>query len=183
MVDPNNDLGIGSRVKHPVFGDGVVINIKPLTYMITFMNEGIREVAKSYNALEVKEAVESDGDMVSLLDIKNILTRILKEHSDISEVVPMGSKWKGGKLIMVPGKQGLSSKEVPINAFFNKVILVRDRLRVMEQRINTNQSLSDDEKINLQQYITRIYGSLTTFNVLFEDKDHHFVGEKGTKNN
>ena len=178
MVDSEKDLGIGSRVKHPEFGDGVVINIKPLTYLITFMSEGTREVAKSYNAMEVREAVDPDGDLVSLLDIKMILTRILRDNSDIQEKVKMGNKWTGGKMVLTPGSEGLASKEIPIDTFFKKIVMVRDRLRVMEQRINSSSNLSEEEKINLQQYLTRIYGSLTTFNVLFEDKEHHFVGEK-----
>ncbi|MFZ1255152.1 MAG: hypothetical protein WAR77_02315, partial [Saprospiraceae bacterium] len=73
---------------------------------------------------------------------------------------------------------GLKEKEIPIEKFFHKIVMLRDRLRVMEQRINSS-NLTDEEKINLQQYITRIYGSLTTFNVLFRHKEHQFVGEKG----
>ncbi|MEI6900858.1 MAG: hypothetical protein WCL00_13345 [Bacteroidota bacterium] len=84
-----------------------------------------------------------------------------------------------GKLIMVPGEQGLKEKELPIEAFFHKVVMVRDRLRVLEQKINTS-ALSDEEKVELQQYITRCYGSLTTFNILFKNKEDQFVGEKGT---
>jgi uncharacterized radical SAM superfamily protein len=73
----------------------------------------------------------------------------------------------------------MQPKEVPIDNFFNKIIMLRDRLRVLEQRINAHEVLSDEEKINLQQYITRIYGSLTTFNVLFRNDEDHFVGERG----
>ena len=82
-------------------------------------------------------------------------------------------------MILQPANPGLSGKEIPIDVFFNKIIMLRDRLRVMEQRINANDKLSEEEKINLQQYLTRIYGSLTTFNVLFKNDSDHFVGEKG----
>jgi hypothetical protein len=92
--------------------------------------------------------------------------------------VPLGDKWTGGKVMLVPGRQDLQSKEIPIDAFFHKIVMLRDRLRVMEQKINASKGLSDEEKVALQQYITRIYGSLTTFNVLFTDKEDQFVGER-----
>lgn len=174
-----NDLGIGSRVRHPEFGEGVVINIKPKTYLVVFMQRGRIEVAKSYTNLEIIDAVEPETDLVSLMDVERIFTNIIKRYSDLQETVPMGARWSGGKMILQPANTGLKPKEIPIDAFFNKIIMLRDRLRVMEQRINANDKLTDEEKINLQQYLTRIYGSLTTFNVLFRDDEHHFVGEKG----
>ena len=90
----------------------------------------------------------------------------------------MADKWKGGKLILDPG-DGTASNEMPIDTFFHKMVMVRDRIRVMEQKINSSKNLDDQEKVDLQQYITRIYGSLTSFNVLFKAKGDHFVGEKG----
>ena len=89
----------------------------------------------------------------------------------------VGAKWEGGTLVLRPGKPGLQEKEVPIEAFFKKIVMVRDRLRVLEQRVNAS-NLSDAEKVDLQQYITRCYGSLTTFNVLFDAREDWFVGEK-----
>jgi len=79
---------------------------------------------------------------------------------------------------MSPGDPSHSDKEVSINTFFHKIVLVRDRIRVMEQKINASNNLDNQEKVDLQQYITRIYGSLTTFNVLFQNKSDHFIGEK-----
>jgi len=105
------------------------------------------------------------------------LREILKKWSDISEIVPIGDKWKGGKMILDPGQAGLASKEIPIDTFFHKIIMVRDRVRVLEQKINAS-NLEEIEKVELQQYITRIYGSLTTFNVLFKSNSDFFVGEK-----
>jgi hypothetical protein len=175
----DQELGIGSRVRHPEFGDGVVINIKPKTYLIVFMQRGKIEVSKSYTNLEVTDLVEPETDLVSLMDVERIMTNIIKRYSDLQETVPMGSKWLGGKLILQPSSAALKPKEVPIDAFFHKITMLRDRLRVLEQRINSNDKLSEEEKINLQQYITRIYGSLTTFNVLFRDDKDYFVGEKG----
>ncbi|MCC6384823.1 MAG: hypothetical protein LC117_03680 [Bacteroidia bacterium] len=173
------ELGIGSRIRHPEFGLGVVINVKPKTYSIVFIERGRIEVSKSYNALEVIDPAEPDTDLVSLSQVETILSNIIKRYSDIQQTVPMGQKWTGGKLVLYPGKENLQPKEIPIDSFFNKLIMLRDRLRVLEQRINSNDKLTDEEKINLQQYITRIYGSLTTFNVLFRDNEDYFIGEKG----
>jgi hypothetical protein len=174
-----NDLGIGSRVRHPEFGDGVVINIKPKTYLVVFMQRGRIEVAKTYTGLEVIDSVEPETDLVSLMDVERIFTNIIRKYSDVQETVPMGSKWTGGKMILQPANLAMKPKEIPIDVFFNKIIMLRDRLRVMEQRINAHDKMTEEEKVNMQQYITRIYGSLTTFNVLFRDDEHHFVGEKG----
>ena len=174
------ELGIGSRIKHPQFGIGVVINVKAKTYTVVFMEKGRLEVSKAYNAVEVVEAAEPDTDLISLSDIERTLTNILKKYSDVSEIVPLGDRWIGGKMVFYPANTTQQPKEIPIDVFFNKIIMLRDRLRVMEQRINAHDKLSEEDKINLQQYLTRIYGSLTTFNVLFKEKDHHFVGEKTT---
>jgi hypothetical protein len=172
------ELGIGSRIKHPQFGIGVVINVKARTYTVVFTEKGKIEVSKAYNAIEVIEAAEPDTDLISLADIERTLTNLLKKYSDITEIVPLGERWIGGKIVLYPGNTGLQPKEIPIDVFFNKIIMLRDRLRVMEQRINSHDKLTEEDKINLQQYLTRIYGSLTTFNVLFKEKEHNFIGEK-----
>ena len=80
-------------------------------------------------------------------------------------------------MVLQPKDSTLSSKELPIETFFHKIVMLRDRLRVLEQNINSSENLDDEEKVNLQQYVTRCYGTLTTFNVLFEKKAHHFKGE------
>jgi hypothetical protein len=110
--------------------------------------------------------------------IEESLRNVIEEMNGIQYPVEMGEKWEGGTLDMIPGKDGLQSKQVPIETFFHKIVMMRDRLRVLEQNINSNKTLTDDEKINLQQYITRCYGSMTTFNVLFADKEDYFSGEK-----
>ncbi|MDT8309374.1 MAG: hypothetical protein RQ866_07565, partial [Bacteroidales bacterium] len=81
-----------------------------------------------------------------------------------------------GVMVLQPGNTDLKGKEIPIETFFHKIVMLRDRLRVLEQNINSHAKLTDEEKIDLQQYITRIYGSLTTFNILFDDKEHYFSG-------
>jgi len=176
MIDV--ELGIGSRLRHPEFGIGVVINVKPKTYLVVFTERGKIEVAKNYIALEVIEAAEPDTDLVSFAEVESVFKNIIKRYSDLQETVPLGAKWQGGKMVLYPGNTGLQPKEIPIDVFFNKIIMLRDRLRVMEQRINANDKLAEVEKMNLQQYLTRIYGSLTTFNVLFKDTEDHFVGDK-----
>lgn len=169
-------LGIGSRIQHPEHGKGVITNVSSKDYWVTFIENGLETIPLD-DTFEVIEAAENEVDTISFYDVEKSLTQILKRWSDATEVVPIADKWKGGKMIMEPGQAGVQGKEVPIDTFFNKIIMVRDRLRVMEQKINAS-NLADNEKVELQQYITRIYGSLTTFNVLFKSNTHYFVGEK-----
>lgn len=171
-------LGIGSRVKHPAYGDGVVIEVDVVAYNVCFMQYGIKSVGKEYAGWEIIDAIEHT-EAVSFTEAEKSLIKILKSYSDISMPVDLGDKWNNGLMILKPGDDGLKSKEIPIESFFHKIVMVRDRIRVMEQRINSSK-LTDEEKVNLQQYITRIYGSLTTFNVLFRRKEDHFKGEKSS---
>ncbi len=173
----NNTLGIGSRVKHPAYGDGVIIRLHKAAYECSFMTYGIKMVGKDYDKWQVIEAIPAEQS-VSFTDMEKSLMKVLRAWSDISEVVPLGDRWDGGTMILKPADDTLQSKEIPIDTFFHKIVMVRDRLRVMEQRINASKGLTDEEKVNLQQYITRIYGSLTTFNVLFRYKEQQFQGEK-----
>lgn len=169
-------LGVGSRVKHKAFGDGVIIRLHGIVYDVCFMTYGIQQVGKHYE-WEVIEAIPA-ATKVSFSDAEKSLIRILREFSDIGEKVELNDRWNGGKMILQPTDPSLQAKEISIESFFHKIVMVRDRLRVMEQRINSSKNLNDEEKVNLQQYITRIYGSLTTFNVFFKYKDDHFVGER-----
>jgi hypothetical protein len=169
-----HNLGIGARVKHPTFGVGIVVDMDVSTLQIFFKGEGDREISRSFEGLEVMESPKEADESIGIDDVKKVMKSLLKEFSDISHVVEMGSKWDGGKLVLVPGKADLQSKEIPIDTFFHKITMVRDRLRVLEQNINAHDALSESEKIQLQQYISRSYGSLTTFNVLFADKEDHF---------
>lgn len=170
-------LGVGSRIKHPQFGKGVVVQLRSDAYEITFIEHGTRQISRDYEGFEVIEAVETPSDLATYEKMEKSLIRVLRRFSDLQETLPLGSRWTGGKLMMIPGDPGLKEKEVPIEVFFHKIVMVRDRLRVMEQKINAS-DLTDEEKVDLQQYITRIYGSLTTFNVLFKNKEDYFVGDK-----
>lgn len=98
-----------------------------------------------------------------------------EEHSEIK----LANKWEGGSIVLKPGDPGTAPKELPLDALLHKVVMIRDRLRVLEAKINAHEKLSDAEKVDFQQYVTRCYGSLTTFNVLFKDEKDRFVGEKG----
>ncbi|MDD2563952.1 MAG: hypothetical protein PHU27_07030 [Salinivirgaceae bacterium] len=174
----NSNLGIGSRIQHPQYGKGVVVQLFSDLYEITFIEHGVIRILRNYDEFEIIEAVEMPSELLTFEKIERSLIRILNKYSDIQEIVSLGSKWLNGKMVLVPGDNSLKEKEVPIGTFFHKIVMVRDRVRVMEQRINSS-NLSDVEKVDLQQYITRIYGSLTTFNVLFKDKDDYFIGGKG----
>lgn len=172
-------LGIGSRVNHPAYGNGVIIEIDIAAYKVCFMQYGIKDVGKTYSAWEIIETIEHT-ESVSFSEAEKSLMKILENYSDISQEIELGDKWNNGMMILRPSDSSLKDKEIPIDTFFHKIVMVRDRLRVMEQRINSSK-LTDEGKVNLQQYITRIYGSLTTFNVLFKYKNDHFVGDKGIK--
>ncbi len=169
-------LGIGSRIKYPELGLGVVTNVTSIHYWVTFIEGGL-ETIDIDSDFEIIEAVENEVDTVSFFEVESTLRNLLKKWSDISEIVPIADKWKGGKLILEPKDTNLQSKEIPIDTFFHKIVMVRDRVRVMEQKINSS-NLDEQNKIDLQQYITRIYGSLTTFNVLFKNKSQQFSGSK-----
>ena len=169
-------LGIGSRINHTEFGKGVVTNVTSKHYWVTFIENGLETIAID-SEFEVIEAAEDEVDSISFFEVEQSLKSILKKWSDVSEVITIADKWKGGKLIMEPGDTNLQGKELPIDTFFHKITMVRDRLRVMEQKINSS-NLEAQEKIDLQQYITRSYGSLTSFNVLFKLKSQQFVGQR-----
>jgi hypothetical protein len=174
----NKELTVGSRVKHAEFGDGIVCRIGIETFTISFFNDGSKEIDRKSEELEVIEVLEGYNNTVSFDEIEDIIYTMLQRYTDATERVHLAEKWKGGTLVLEPKDTNLSVKEIPIETFFHKIVMVRDRLRVLEQSINSHKVLDDQDKVGLQQYITRMYGSLTTFNVLFRDKENHFVGEK-----
>jgi hypothetical protein len=110
-------------------------------------------------------------------DLEGLLRRIIREETGISPVVP-ADKWRGGTLILRPGTAGLQDKSWPIETFFHKVVMLRNRLRTLEQQVNAS-DLPDDVKVKLQAYVSGCYGTLTSFNVLFADEDDHFKGSAG----
>lgn len=173
-------LGIGTRLQHTQYGAGVIVGVRLASYLISFISYGIKEIDKTDSKLEeiIPENVTVELETTS--DVEKSLLKILRLWSDSSEIVPLGDRWKGGNMLLQPADKTQKPKEIPIDIFFHKIVMLRDRLRVMEQQINAHKLLSDEDKVNLQQYITRIYGTLTTFNVLFKNKEHWFVGDKGS---
>jgi hypothetical protein len=173
-------LGIGTRLQHTHHGPGVIVGIKYATYLISFINHGIKEIDKTDPMLDeiIPENVSTEIETTS--EMEKSLLKILRLWGGLTENVPLGDKWHGGMMLLQPADKSLKPKEIPIADFFHKVVMLRDRLRVLEQNINSNKKLSDEDKVNIQQYITRCYGSLTTFNVLFKNKEQYFVGDKGS---
>ncbi len=180
-MEENLVLGIGTRLQHTQLGPGVIVGILYATYLISFIHHGIKEIDKTDSKLEeiIPENVTEEIETHS--QVEKSLLKILRLWNGISEIVPLGEKWIGGTILLQPADKLLKPKEIPVNDFFHKIVMLRDRLRVLEQNINSNKKLSDEDKVNIQQYITRCYGSLTTFNVLFKNKEQWFVGEKGGK--
>jgi hypothetical protein len=111
-------------------------------------------------------------------EFREVLREVLRDELGVSDI-ELGGRWQGGEMILKPGKEGTQEKRVPLEALFSKIVMIRDKLRVLEQKINGNAKLTSEEKVQLQQYVTGCYGSLTTFNVLFADKKDQFVGQRG----
>lgn len=176
------DLTIGTRVEHEKYGEGVISQNNALTYKVIFVRGGEIEFSKMSAQFSVlAEGRPTSDDSQPKLNVKEfekVITYILSKYNGIESKVSLGKKWQGGTLLLQPANKELKPKEMPIEVFFHKIVMMRDRLRVLEQNINSSESLSDEEKVNLQQYISRIYGSMTSFNILFDDKEDFFVGAK-----
>lgn len=174
-------LGIGTRLQHTQHGPGVIVGIRYATYLISFINSGVKEIDKTDTHLDeiIPENVSEEIETHS--EVEKSLLKILRLWNGMTETVPLGERWQHGTMTLQPADKTLKPKEILIEDFFHKIVMLRDRLRVLEQNINSSKNLSDEEKVNMQQYITRCYGSLTTFNVLFKNKEQWFVGEKGSK--
>ncbi len=171
------NIGIGTRVRHPKFGEGVIYRQDLAFYHIMFPEKGSVELSKNYDQLELVEAVNQDEPYITREYLELVVREAVETYADISMPVALGNRWQKGMMLLQPSDDSLRPKEIPLEAFFHKIVMLRDRLRVLEQKINSHKGLSDEEKVDLQQYITRCYGSLTTFNVLFRDKTDWFVGD------
>lgn len=175
-----SEFTVGAIIDHEHYGKGKITEEHPLFWVIDFGKRGTMEVSKRKS--ELLTLIAAPGEETSqypftMEELEKTLRKILEEYYG-GENVELAGKWQGGNMIMEPGDTSLKAKEIPIETFFHKIVMLRDRLRVLEQKINAHQKLTDEDKVEMQQYITKIYGSLTTFNVLFQDKDDQFVGEK-----
>ena len=173
-------LGIGTRLQHTLHGPGVIVGVRYATYLISFINTGVKEIDKSDEKLDDIIPENISEEITTHSEVERSLLKILQSWGGLTETVPLGDRWQNGTMLLQPADTSLKPKEIPIEDFFHKIIMLRDRLRVLEQNINSHKILSPEEKVNLQQYITRCYGTLTSFNLLFKNKSQQFVGEKGS---
>ena len=111
-------------------------------------------------------------------EFREVLREVIRDELGVADI-ELGGRWQGGEVILKPGKEGTQEKRIPLESLFSKIVMIRDKLRVLEQKINGNPKLSAEEKVQMQQYVTGCYGSLTTFNVLFANKGDQFVGQRG----
>lgn len=180
-----NNIGTGSKVEHPHFGKGVIVEITSESYTIWFKSQNTaKTVSKDYKDLRILQSIAAQeqpqgAGNISIADIEEALENVLERRLNEFQLVPMANKWGNGSLILQPSDSSMQTKEIPIETFFHKIVMVRDRLRLIEQKINAHKLLTDEDKVDLQQYITGIYGSLTTFNVLFKETHHQFKGSGG----
>ena len=138
--------------------------------------EHVQAAPNRVSAVDPNQAIDFEGDSMT----RQELMELFLEASGLADV-PLAGKWEGGTVRLVPADEKLQAKDLPIDALFHKVVMVRDRLRTLEQKINMHPKLTDTDKVEMQQYVTRCYGSLTTFNVLFKEKADQFVGQKDGK--
>ena len=164
-------FGIGTIIRHPHLGRGRVAGYDGPFYVLQFKGE-LKKVPITYREME---AVELCPD-AELSKIKQAVAEVLGDYGWIETELELAQRWMGGTIKLIPGKEGTQSKEIPLEAFFKKIIGVREKLRVLEQKINNHPKLEQEEKLELEGYITRCYGSLTSFNVLFADKGGQFKG-------
>jgi len=172
-------LRIGMKVRHPQYGSGTVKAISAAVAEIQFDDGSQRAVAPEPCGLEPMEpqAVLTGLDVPLKQFVEDtaaaVIAKLGLEKPD-TVVEQLGLRWHGGKLVLHPADATLQTKEVPLEVFFHKIVMVRNNLRVLEQKLNAHDKLSDGEKVELQQYLTKCYGSLTTFNVLFKEKGGQF---------
>jgi len=201
----SDDLHVGDRVYNPRFGRGEVIQSEQIdTYrkVVIRFETGEEYTLRDPKALHLEKigeapprpatppseaeapspesAAEVGGEEVDLdrETLRQMLVEALEEVCGPAEAA-VADRWKGGTLVLKPGKSDTLQKELPIEKFLQKIIRLRDQLRVLEQKINAHPGLSSEDKVGMQQYITRCYGTLTTFNLLFRDPEDRFVGSSG----
>jgi hypothetical protein len=171
-------LHIGMKVRHPQYGVGVVRSLTEKTVEIAF-EDASRTVAPASSGLQPAEPTanlsELEMPLANLIrDTAHAVVEALGLEQQDAVVEGLATRWQSGILVMQPADTSLQPKEVPLETFFHKIVMIRNNLRVLEQKVNASDKLSEADKFDLQQYITRCYGSLTTFNILFKNKDDQF---------
>jgi hypothetical protein len=171
-------LHVGMKVKHPQYGVGTVKTIAEHTADIRF-DDGARTVSPEASDLQPAEPHLSISGLNQPLALfvaaaAHAVVKELGLEKPESVVEELGARWHRGRVVLHPADSSLQPKEVPLEMFFHKIVMMRNNLRVLEQKINGSEQLSDAEKVEMQQYITRCYGSMTTFNLLFKNKEDQF---------
>jgi hypothetical protein len=166
------------HVRHPQYGVGEVKSLTELTAEISF-DDGRRTIAPASSELTSAEPTAAVSELQVPLrnfirETAQAVVEALGLEKDETIVRGIANRWQNGTLVLRPADVSVQSKEVPLETFFHKIVMIRNNLRVLEQKVNASAELSDADKFELQQYITRCYGSLTTFNVLFKKKEDQF---------
>lgn len=171
-------LHIGMRVRHPHYGIGEVKALTELTADVSF-EDARRTVAPESSELTPAEPTAAVAQLEVPLsnfirETAHAVVEALGLKKDDAIVQGIANRWQGGTLALRPADAAVQPKEVPLETFFHKIVMIRNNLRVLEQKVNASDKLSNADKVELQQYITRCYGSLTTFNILFKKKEDQF---------
>jgi hypothetical protein len=174
--NPENSVpkfGVGSIVRHVSFGAGRVVGYENDCHVVLFKGGEVKKVAYDFEGMTAEETVgDPETDR-----IKQAVREVLGDYGWIDTNIELGKRWIGGTIKLIPGQADTQPKDIPLEAFFKKIIGVREKLRVLEQKINNHPALTDEDKLELEGYITRSYGSLTSFNVLFASKESYFKGQ------
>lgn len=171
-------LTVGMKITHPHHGEGIVEKVSGGSADIRF-GDILRTIDPRLADITVPEPTIKVGEVeVPLKEfvegvVTSVIDRLGVETADVN-VSELGARWHNGRLVMHPADTSLQPKEVPLEAFFHKIVMMRNNLRMLEQKINSHEKLSDGEKVEMQQYISRCYGSMTTFNILFRNKEDQF---------
>jgi len=173
------DFKPGDKIEHEHYGEGRILKILEIDpqvkWLVDFSTDGKKAITATESTIEELE-MEAGG--FNYEEFKRAIKDVLNHENPVTNV-ELGQRWTGGTMILKPNDPNLKPKEIPLEVFFHKIVMVRDRLRVLEQKVNSHPNMTDEDKVEIQQYITRAYGSLTTFNILFEYKDDEFIGQKG----
>ncbi len=172
------ELSKGTTILHDRYGTGIVAKVNLTNYEIFFETKGRMELSKHNTDYKIVEegTSEDTSPKISLREVEEVFFYLLEKNGMLQPELAMGEKWNGGMMLLQPANTELKPKEIPIEVFFHKIIMLRDNIRVMEQKINSHPVMNDEDKVQMQQYITKMYGSLTTFNILFSDKEDYFKG-------